>query len=92
MKNKILTEEIKRGRIEKPDDPVQICKRPILTTLWQIYYKHVPREQRETYEDFFIRIQGLSEEIIRDAAAVDLDPFSKDRFPVPDQSTMELVT
>lgn len=37
-------------------------------------------------------MQGLSEEIIRDAAAVDLDPFSKDRFPQPDNSAMELVT
>ena len=92
MKNKILTEEIRRGRIEKPDDPIQIVKRPILTTLWQIYYKNVPREKRETYEDFFNRMQGLSEEIIRDAASVDLDAFSKNRFPVPDKTAMNLVT
>ena len=43
MKNDILTEEIKRGRIESSEDQVQICKRPILTTLWQLYYKNVPR-------------------------------------------------
>ena len=92
MKNDILTEEIKRGRIESSEDQVQICKRPILTTLWQLYYKNVPREERETYEDFFNRMQGLSEEIIRDAAAIDLDAFAKDRFPVPHDSAIEIVT
>ena len=92
MKNNILTEEIKRGRIENPDDPIVICKRPILTTLWQLFYKNVPREQRETYENFFNRMQGLTEEIIRDAAIVDLDAFAKDRFPVPEDSAIEVVT
>ena len=37
-------------------------------------------------------MQGLTEEIIRDAAIVDLDAFAKDRFPVPEDSAIEVVT
>ena len=37
-------------------------------------------------------MQGLTEEIIRDAAIVDLDAFAKDRFPAPDDSAIEIVT
>ena len=37
-------------------------------------------------------VKGLSEEIIRDAAAIDLDAFAKDRFPVPHDSAIEIVT
>ena len=37
-------------------------------------------------------MQGLSEEIIRDVAIVDLDAFAKNRYPIPDQSAMNLVT
>ena len=37
-------------------------------------------------------MQGLTEEIIRDAAIVDLDAFAKDRFPVPHDSAIEVVT
>ena len=34
----------------------------------------------------------MTEEIIRDAAIVDLDAFAKDRFPVPHDSAIEVVT
>ena len=43
-KNKILTDEIKLGRIETHDEPIEMFKRPILTELWSIFYKNVPSD------------------------------------------------
>jgi len=69
--------EINLGRATSPDQPTVLVVRPILSELWSIFYKNVPREERETYESFFNRMQGLTSEIIRDPAAVELDAFSK---------------
>ena len=65
-KNKILTNEIKLGRIESHEEPVEMHKRPILTELWSIFYKKVPSDQRESYEQFFNRMQGVVDETIKD--------------------------
>lgn len=68
--------------------------RPILSELWSIFYKHVPREQRETYEEFFNRMQGLTNEIVRDPASVELDAFSKkvqDKVEVPGRNAASLI-
>lgn len=55
----------------------------------------MPREERETYEQFFNRMQGLTSEIVKDPAAVELDAFAKkwldtDRI-VPAKSAMDYV-
>ena len=95
-KNKILTDEIKLGRIESHEDPVEMFKRPILTELWSIFYKNVPSSQRETYEEYFKRMQGLVDDTIRDPAAVELDAFSKlhrdGKVPVPPRDAMGMVS
>ena len=62
--------------------------------LWQIFFKNVPREERETYEHFFKRMQGLTDEIIRDPTSVELDAFAKrhrEGSTAPNRSAMGLV-
>ena len=76
-KNANLTTEIKKGHIERAEEAATIQSRPILMELWSIFYKQVPRDERETYEDFFNRMQGLTSEIVADPASVELDAFSK---------------
>ena len=37
-----MKEELKLGRIERPEELSQIVKRPILNELWSIFYRNVP--------------------------------------------------
>ena len=93
-KNLNLTNEIRKGRIDHADQPAQLVVRPILSELWAIFYKNVPREERETYEQFFNRMQGLTNEVIFDPASVELDAFSakqREANPPPPRSAMSMV-
>lgn len=93
-KNANLTTEIKKGHIERAEEAATIQSRPILMELWSIFYKQVPRDERETYEDFFNRMQGLTSEIVADPASVELDAFSKlhaSKIAAPPRTAMNLV-
>mmetsp|Transcript_42794 Transcript_42794/g.56527 ORF Transcript_42794/g.56527 Transcript_42794/m.56527 type:complete len:117 (+) Transcript_42794:969-1319(+) len=93
-KNQNLTNEIKKGRINHADEPAQFVVRPILSELWSIFYKNVPREERESYEEFFNRMQGLTNEIVQDPASIELDAFStkfKHLAPPPQRTAMNMV-
>ena len=51
-------------------------------------------EQRETYEAFFKRMQGLTDEIVQDPTSIQLDAFAKlhrKGLPVPERSAMNMV-
>ena len=96
-KIKILQAELNLGRIESVDEPAQYVKRPILSQLWQMIFKDIPKEKQESYEQFFNRMQGLTDEIRMDPTSVQLDAFSEKiregaQQPVPDRTTMKLVS
>ena len=76
-KIKILQAELNLGGIESADEPAQFVKRPILTQLWQMIFKDIPKEKQESYEQFFNRMQGLTDEIRMDPTSVQLDAFSE---------------
>ena len=73
-----LKEELKLGRIERPEEQTQIVKRPILNELWSIFFTNVPPEKRQSYEDFINEIQGLTIDILNDPTLIDLDAFAKE--------------
>lgn len=75
------------GRIETADQQATLVVRPILSELWAIFYKNVPREERETYEQFFNRMQGLTSEIVRDPTSVELDAFASKNHSVKQEDT-----
>ena len=72
-----LKEELKLGRIERPEEQTQIVKRPILNELWSIFFKNVPPAERQSYQDFINEIQGLTIDITNDPTLIDLDAFAK---------------
>ena len=76
-KIKNLQAELNLGRIEHVDEPAQYVKRPILSQLWQMIFKDIPKEKQESYEQFFNRMQGLTDEIRADPTSVQLDAFSE---------------
>ena len=63
-KNKILTDQIKIGRLKHPDDPVVLVKRPILQTLWEITNKNIPKNQMESFEQYFKKMQGFVDVVV----------------------------
>ena len=40
-------------------------------------FKDIPKEKQESYEQFFNRMQGLTDEIRADPTSVQLDAFSE---------------
>lgn len=54
----------------------------------------MPKEERETYEEFFNRMQGLTNDIVADPASVELDAFTKvhkSKIEAPPRTAMNLV-